>query len=57
MLEVRISAHAEVLWPSMCMSNFKAIGQAVWAVFRPQENVSGRGRGGGGRGATTVAKP
>ena len=54
MLEVRISAHAEVLWPSMCMSNFKAIGQAVWAVFRPQENVSA---GGGGRGVTTVHVP
>ena len=61
-VEVWISAHAEILWPSMCMSNFKAIGQAVWAVFRRQENVSGRGGGGGGGrggggGVTTLAKP
>ena len=50
---VRISARAEILWPYMCIPNFRTIGQAVWAVFRSQENVSGRGRGGG----TTLAKP
>ena len=42
-VEVRISANAEILWPCMCIPNFRTIGQAVWAVFRRQENVSGRG--------------
>ena len=56
-VEVRISAHAEILWPYMCIPNFRTIGQTVWAVFRSQENVSGRGRGGGRGGGTTLAKP
>ena len=59
-VEVRISANAEILWPCMCIPNFKTIGQAVGAVFRPQENVSGRGGRGGGRGGgggTTLPKP
>ena len=48
-VEVRISAHAEILWPYMCIPNFRTIGQAVWAVFRRQEKVSGRDGGGRGR--------